>query len=237
MKFLRYVTFLLILPAIASAGSITVPVKFHLMHDVVIQHGNQAMDVWLTEPEIRGKIIEEVNRIWSAAHIQWVVSDVVTEDSRKIPDKVKQLAFISNSARDISGKADKRVGTILYNLIDKNNVSHSAVNIYIVPFMGNGSQGKTLRSKNVIFIGLWSNKSSHGINTPTKVKLTEPEPFQDGSLSRTVAHELGHILSLQHPNKSTQIEFNRLMGGKKPGYKLTPNEIEKARIKAATLFH
>jgi hypothetical protein len=53
-----------------------------------------------------------------------------------------------------------------------------------------------------------------------------------GSLARTIAHELGHNLTLVHPDKSIRPETGRLMGGSKQGYALTPEEIAKARQSA-----
>ena len=50
-----------------------------------------------------------------------------------------------------------------------------------------------------------------------------------GSLARTVAHELGHNLGLNHPPKSEGGTIGRLMGGKVHGYALTSEEIAKAR--------
>lgn len=82
------------------------------------------------------------------------------------------------------------------------------------------------------FIGQWSDKTSE---SPEKFQLTETHPFKKGSLSRTVAHELGHILGLKHPDKTAQTEFDRLMGGKRPCYKLTTQEIETARQQATAL--
>lgn len=55
--------------------------------------------------------------------------------------------------------------------------------------------------------------------------------FRHGSL----AHELGHMLRLQHPEKKKQQIFARLMGGRKPGYELTAREIARASKRARKL--
>lgn len=71
---------------------------------------------------------------------------------------------------------------------------------------------------------MWTDKPSRGRKPPQQVKLLEPQPFAVGSLSRTIAHELGHIVGLRHPNKAQQTRFGRLMGGRKPGENLTRRE-------------
>ena len=47
-------------------------------------------------------------------------------------------------------------------------------------------------------VGIWSNKHNRGGN-PEKTLLKENHDlFVRGSLSRTISHELGHVLNLTH---------------------------------------
>ena len=71
--------------------------------------------------------------------------------------------------------------------------------IYLFPFTGNTSQGNSMRPfGHHTVVGVWSNKYTKG-KKPIKRKLTESlEEFTVGSLTQTIAHELGHVLGLGH---------------------------------------
>jgi hypothetical protein len=75
----------------------------------------------------------------------------------------------------------------------------------------------------------FTDKASRETRPPVKALLVEAEPMKVGSLGRTIAHELGHNLGLQHPPKDLPNPTPRLMGGRKQGYGLTEKEIQKAR--------
>ncbi|WP_019028563.1 hypothetical protein [Colwellia piezophila] len=77
-------------------------------------------------------------------------------------------------------------------------------------------------------MGTWSNKDNKG-GVPIKTLVTEKhDAFKRGSLSRTIAHELGHVLNPRHK----KCDINCLMGGKRQGYLLTNKQIEKSRTAA-----
>ena len=78
-------------------------------------------------------------------------------------------------------------------------------------------------------VGVWTDKPSGASKPPQKFPPREELPFKTGSIARTCSHELGHILLLLHPDKVTQTKFNRLMGGRRDGYALTPEEIALSR--------
>lgn len=114
-------------------------------------------------------------------------------------------------------------------MLDPAGLHPTAHNIYLLPFIGSTYQGYARLGGNHIVVGVWTDKFSKGTKPPVKTLLMEPEPIKAGSLARTIAHELGHNLGLNHPPKKEGGTTGRLMGGKVQGYTLTPEEITKAR--------
>ena len=126
------------------------------------------------------------------------------------------------------------------NRIKLSEFGQNNFHIYLYPFIGNTSQGNAMRRNrdtgNFLgfhtVIGTWTNKHNRG-GIPERFKIVEDwdkwTKIKRGSLSRTIAHELGHVLLLGH----NQCEGNCLMGpirGKgKQGYKLTNKQIRRAR--------
>ena len=120
-------------------------------------------------------------------------------------------------------------------------MSKNNIHVYLYPFVGNTLQGtqytqyfKGIRWDYAV-IGTWTNKHNKG-GLPEKFKIVEDwdqwTEIKMGSLSRTIAHGVGHVLNLQH----RKCEGNCLMGSKrrkgKHGYKLSLKQIIKARISA-----
>ena len=129
--------------------------------------------------------------------------------------------------------------TQLENRIKQNELGKNKYHIYVYPFIGNTLQGTVYdRSVDGLYfgiltvIGTWTNKYTKG-GPPIKHKIVEDwdkwTKIKRGSLSRTIAHELGHVLFLKHH----QCEGNCLMGPAKgkgrQGYKLTKRQIEISR--------
>ena len=139
---------------------------------------------------------------------------------------------MENATRDENGHSDDARLAPLYSFMDPNYRSRRSqlgtnlFHIYIYPFIGNTSQGNAMRDFGFhTVVGSWSNKHNGG-GVPARRKNTEsPSNCVDGSLGRTIAHELGHVLSLQH-NQCT----NCLMDS--CGYKITSSQISTARAEA-----
>lgn len=172
------------------------------------------MTSWVTQDDIRNIVMTEVNAIWHAAGIRFEPVCVRSSQSLKPPQKQRLLEGIANARRDADGRSDPGRIKKLKRLIDFTDERAGAINIYFVPYLGEKSQGHAKRKRKQIFIGQWSDKKANGA-PPKKFQLTESRPFKDGSVSRTLAHELGHVLGLKHPDKKLQEEFDLLMGGSK----------------------
>ena len=236
-RLLLLVSFLAVqFPSVLSSPQqvITLPVCIHVVSDLVMNKNGQQMASWVGQNDINNAVLPEVNAIWRPAGIQFDLVCIRHSRSLQPPQRQRLLEGITKARRDADGKSDPGRIKKLKKLIDFSDQSPDAINIYFVPYLGEKSQGHAKRKRRHIFIGQWSDKKTYG-GPPKKFQLTEPRPFKEGSISRTLAHELGHVLGLKHPNKKVQREYGLLMGGKKAGYRLTEEDISMARTEAKKL--
>lgn len=217
--------------AIASSepAPITIPIRFNIITDLDMPKKGEAMSSWVTRRDIENTIMPEINRIWRPANIQFSAANITETKALNPDNKAELISCIVTAKRDDEGHSDPRRVKCLNDLIDWREHDDSAINIYLAPYLGETSQGNARRRANRIFLTQYTDKPFRAKRPPVRFKLFERLPFKQGSLSRTLAHEIGHILSLKHPNKSTQTQFDLLMGGKKQGYTLTEEHIQKAR--------
>jgi hypothetical protein len=225
--------FLAATPALANPKTITLPLSIHFVTDLPMQKRGVAMNSWISPSQIRQTILTEVNRIWRHTGITFTLKSLKHESALKLKNKRKLVEYLANAKRDQNGKADKNRIQKLNKLIDWSHHDPAAINVYIVPYLGETSQGNASRKQKRIFIAEWTDKPSKAKQAPERFKLTEAQPFKTGSFSRTLAHEIGHILGLKHPDKRAQIQTGLLMGGKKSGYAITASEIAITRHHAA----
>ena len=211
---------------------ITVPMQFIIVTDMAMTKRGVDMQSWVTRADIEDTVLPEVNRIWAPAGISFVATNIIERDARSPPDKADLLDYIVNARRDAYGRGDPKRIRAMNQLIDWSTHDDEVINIYLVPYLGETSQGNARRRAKRVFVAQFTDKPSRAQNPPARFQLTEPRPFEIGSLSRTLAHEIGHILSLKHPDRQTQTVFGQLMGGRRAGYLLTPEQIEMARERA-----
>lgn len=216
----------------SSRERITLPIRFHIMTGAVMTVKGQAMEMWVKPADLSGSVLQEVNRIWSPANIQFTVERAELEPMVQ-PINFKELCdSIAQFKRGDEVKlGNQRVGNIS-RLLDPAMASPKALNIYVLPYIGQTYQGYASKGSNHAVIGVWTDKYSNGKKPPVKTLLVEAEPMKVGSLARTIAHEIGHNLTLKHPDKSVVSPVGRLMGGRNKGYALTEKEIAKSRSRA-----
>jgi len=211
--------------------------RVHIMQDITMVHSTGTiMKNWITPRDIKETIMPEVNAIWKQANIQWDIESIIEENVVKGVKYEESLIFIAGTKRDSEGHSDSERLPHLFSLMQPQNMSKAdeldknLFHIYLFPFIGNTSQGNAMRPFNwSTVVGTWTNKHNRG-GVPEKTALTEDHnSFKRGSLSRTIAHEIGHVLSLQH----NQCETDCLMGGKSQGYLLTEAQIAAARLAAS----
>lgn len=214
---------------------IAVPVRFHVADNLVMDKAGVSMNSWVTERQIRDTVVPEVNRIWQAAGVRVVVDGVVPATLIPAVDRGRWVDLIVNARRDEDGESDPERIRHLGRIIDFDSQDRSMVHVTLVPYLGEASQGNTKRRFRRIVVGQWTDKPTRGRQAPERFALVEPGPFVRGSLARTVAHELGHVLGLRHPDKREPGPGGLLMGGRKPGYGLTRDEIITAREAARAI--
>ena len=211
-----------------------VAVHFHLVADMDMAKKGVAMTNWLTPEMIKTTVMPEVNRIWATAKIEWTLSGV-TPGTTRSEGRADVIAYLLAATRDSEGRGDPQRVKKLIAILNQDRADARAVNIYVIPYLGGTSQGNTQPAQWRIIMGQWTDKPSRGERPPEKCLLVENLPFKQGSFGRTVAHELGHILGLKHPEKNVP-PFQRLMGGTQQAYDLTDAEKATARKTALTLF-
>lgn len=218
-------------------STINLNIRIHLMKDIVMVHPTgTSMDSWVTPDQVRDIIIPELNAIWDQANIIWVIESIIEEEVVKGDNYQASLNYVVNAVRDSDGKADAARLPHLFSLMQPENMSkpeelgENLFHIYLFPFIGNTSQGNAMSGFNFhTVLGTWTNKHNNG-GIPEKTLLVESQSaFDRGSLSRTIAHEVGHVLNLNH----NECSYGCLMGGiNSDGYTLTDDQKIKSRIEA-----
>ena len=213
----------------AAETTITLPIRFHITQGANMTVKGQVMETWVQPADLTGPVLAEVNRIWKPAGIQFVVERAQVEALLKPAHFAELIQIVENSKRGEEEVAGSGRTAAIGKLLDPAQRHPSAMNVYLLPYIGATYQGYANLGGNQAVIGVWTDKASRAEKPPVKALLVEPEPMKVGSLARTIAHELGHNLGLVHPDKAEVSKVGRLMGGGKQGYALTEEEIAKAR--------
>jgi len=213
----------------AAETTITLPIRFHISQGAKMTVKGQVMETWVQPADLTGPVLAEVNRIWKPAGIQFVVERAQAEALLKPAHFAELIQIVENSKRGEEEVAGSGRTAAIGKLLDPAQRHPSAMNVYLLPYIGATYQGYANLGGNQAVIGVWTDKASRAEKPPVKALLVEPEPMKVGSLARTIAHELGHNLGLVHPDKAEVSKVGRLMGGGKQGYALTDEEIAKAR--------
>jgi Metallo-peptidase family M12B Reprolysin-like len=220
-----------------AAGQIlTLPIRFHLTEGVAMSHKGQAMDMWVTPEDLEKTVLPEVNRIWKPAGIRFVIERCQTRPLPLLEDRDALIKFVENSKRSDSGALNRQRVASIDKLLDPAERHPTALNVYLFPYIGSTYQGYARLGGTHAVCAVWTDKASGGRKPPVRALLIEPEPMKAGSLARTIAHEIGHNLGLNHPPKDLPNPTPRLMGGSRHGYGLTPGEIETAREMARRII-
>ena len=244
---------LLASPTTHAADKLELKLHVHIMDVNFKPKGKKLNNKHINRAIIQKEVMPEINKIYEQADISFRLATVdrlkiQKQDYPIIPegfpsDRVSLKRLVDQAVRDEKRKSDpKRLVPLMMFLQKKDKIPRSEwgtdnLHIYLWPFIGNTSQGVAMRTafgKSHAFhtaVGTWSNKHNGG-GTPERALLTESWNDLDsritrGSLSRTIAHELGHVIGLKH----YACEGACLMGPTH-GYKMTPQQIETVRSQA-----
>jgi hypothetical protein len=214
----------------AAEPLLTMPIRFHITQGAKMTVKGQEMEVWVKPEDLKGPVLTELNRIYKPANIQFVIERAQVEPLLKPNDFAELLKIVENSKRGQIVPFGPARQESIWKLIDRAQKHPRFYNVYLFPYVGMKHQGfaKKIESTEAV-VGVWTDKPSRGEEPPVKTLLVEAEPKKVGSLARTIAHELGHNLGLDHPDETEVSDIGRLMGGSNNGYSLTPEEIAKAR--------
>lgn len=220
----------------SHANTITVPLKIYIVENLDISVKQRPLTNWVSRNELTYQVLPEINRIWAQANLQFSIASIESLNINVATNTSAHIEKISGATRNAAGKSDPERIKALDAIVSPAATQPGTIAVYVVPFLGENSQGNAKRKKRRIYITQWTNKNQSKNLPPRRFELIEKGDYSKGSFSRTLAHELGHILGLKHPDKDQQREFKRLMGGKKKGYRLINPEIRKARQAAKKLI-
>ena len=231
-----------IFAASGSEANINLELRVHIITNLKMKKERLEMECWLTEKDFDKVVLPELNKIWAPANISFTKGPLTYSPALEADDKEQLISNIVNAKRNSSGKSDPLRMESLRKLIDWKQHDNKVINIYFVPYLGETFQGvaSTSRRGKIVrrsaFVGVYTDKPSGAKKKPQKFTLMErKQRFKIGSISRTLAHEVGHLLGLSHPDPKTQKKYGLVMGGKKPGYEFTQEEMVLARKNAVKI--
>lgn len=211
---------------------IRLPLAFHIPKRFYqTSKDGMTMNMWLTPYHI-ATIYYEVNRIWAPTGIRFTFAGCCCNYDEPNLESIQALITLQHAHRDLTEEEDKIRQKAILSLskgLGRNRAG--CLNVHFVPYMGVTRQGNAVGRDTTVLCGVWTDKPSLGQHPPEKTPIKEEGKFKHGSLSRTVAHELGHIMGLNHNPDGQPAPSPNIMGNP-DGYGFTESQIKTAVIEA-----
>lgn len=204
---------------------VRLPLSVHIARNVEVVYRGTPLGVWATREQIEKRVVPEINRIWRPAGIEWVLRDL-REIDREMPEARELGAALAvNFVNPDSGP-----GRILGSYLQASGAGASDYHLVVVPLAGQDITGQAFALANVGTVAVWwlVRPRRGGTIWADKMRLAEPQRYRQGSVARTAAHELGHLLGLDHLGCAKYC----LMAGVSRGHGLSQEEIAAARSNA-----
>ncbi len=245
--------------ASAAGGNrptLTLPIRIHVFTDLSMTRelngSSKKMGSYVSDRSVRA-MMTQVNQIWRPAGVHWemdtakggggVSFEKAGGGQRKDVATLAKTAAARSRTNEVGldpfrKLADPARNDTLSDSGRRNRATAKMYHLYLFPFVGSTLQGTAELGGTFAIVGLYSDKHTRGRKLPQARphnlrKLSAAYVTKEGSLSMTIAHELGHNLGLTHEIRGKNT--NNLMKGHAK-LQLAAWQIDKARATAKTFL-